>query len=433
MALDIGAPMSQTQGIRRCMEVGMPVTVLFVHGTGVRQPSYSDTLARVRTRIQALRADVKVEPCYWGETCGARLNAGGLSIPRYETTRAVGETATEEDLEVTLWALLSRDPLFECRLLALSTLADPFGSSGNDALLERTARGLTDADATVVATGITDVSTREQIDRAMRWVAAQTEYRSFVEGSTDSDTVAQATARAIVARAMQSVRSDHEEAPDAPLPMETDAGLRDAAVTALATHIGGSHRSFLGAFLGTVLAPLGGLALWSTSLLAERRRGKLADGTAFLAGDILVYQAAGERMRNFIRNRIRETGADVLIAHSLGGIACVETLIESHQPSVKLLVTVGSQAPHLYELDALSTLRFDGTAKPEDRLPSHFPRWLNVFDTRDFASFVGREIFGARVTDLRVNNRLPFPQSHSGYWSNARMWSAVGEALPDAR
>jgi len=409
----------------------MPLKVLFVHGTGVRHPSYSDTLARVRTRLELLRPDVKVEPCYWGETCGARLNAGGLSIPQYDSTRSIGEVASEEDLEVTLWELLSRDPLFECRLLALSTSHEPFSSSGNDVLLERVARGLPQTAPTLGSKDLDDTQVRQQIDRSLRWVAAQQEYRSLIEASTDADSCVRATARAAVARAM--LLPELEAAAGRSLPMAMDATLRDAAVDALVRYLGGSYRGFAGAFLGTVVSvPLKGLALGGT-LAVERRRGKLADGTSFMAGDILLYQAAGERLRNFIRTRIRETGADVLIAHSLGGVACVESLVETTEPSVKLLVTVGSQAPYLYELNALRTLQFDADSKPEDRLPSHFPRWLNIFNTRDFVSFVGRGIFGSRVTDVRVKNLLPFPQSHSGYWSNDGMWNAIGDALPGAR
>ncbi len=410
----------------------MPLTVLFVHGTGVRQPSYSDTLARVRTRLERLRPDVKVEPCYWGEACGARLNAGGLSIPQYDSTRSIGEVASEEDLEVTLWELLGRDPLFECRLLALSTSREPFSSSGNDVLLERVARGLPQTDPNLGSRDLDDTQTRQQIDRSLRWVAAQPEYRSLIEASTDTDSCVRATARAVAARAMLLSELE-EEAAGGPLPMAMDAALRDSVVDALVRYLGGSHRGFAGAFVGTVVSlPLAGLALVGT-VAAEWHRGKLADRTSFMAGDILVYQAAGERLRNFIRTRIRETGADVLIAHSLGGIACVESLVESSEPSVKLLVTVGSQAPYLYEMNALRTLQFDAAVKPEDRLPSHFPRWLNVYNTRDLASFVGSGVFGGRVSDVRVKSLLPFPQSHSGYWSNDKMWDAIGEALPEIR
>ena len=73
--------------------------------------------------------------------------------------------------------------------------------------------------------------------------------------------------------------------------------------------------------------------------------------------------------------------------HSLGGVACVDLLVEAALPQVELLVTVGSQAPFFYEIDALQSLRFGVP------LPEHFPRWLNVYDLRDFLSYVAAGVF----------------------------------------
>ena len=58
-----------------------------------------------------------------------------------------------------------------------------------------------------------------------------------------------------------------------------------------------------------------------------------------------------------------------MIAHSLGGIACVELFIEQKlSKKVDALVTVGSQAPFFYEIEALRTVEKYG-----DPLPGHFP------------------------------------------------------------
>ena len=117
----------------------------------------------------------------------------------------------------------------------------------------------------------------------------------------------------------------------------------------------------------------------------------------------------------------------VLVAHSLGGIACVEMLIEQELPEVKLFVTAGSQSPYFYEIGALRTLPFK--ANVTCKLPAHFPKWVNFYDRRDFLSFVGRGVFGAKVTDKEVNNGQPFPQSHSAYWSNDAVWKTIKECL----
>ena len=112
-----------------------------------------------------------------------------------------------------------------------------------------------------------------------------------------------------------------------------------------------------------------------------------------------------------------------LLAHSLGGIACVDALIEEPIPGVERLVTVGSQAPFFYEIDALAALPY---GKP---LPDQFPAWLNIYDRRDFLSYIAAGVFPGRVTDQRVDNGQPFPQAHSAYWRNDAVWRHIGGFL----
>jgi hypothetical protein len=157
-----------------------------------------------------------------------------------------------------------------------------------------------------------------------------------------------------------------------------------------------------------------------------RRRGALMDAHFPIAGDILFYQARGEQICGFIRDRIREVQAPVfLLAHSLGGIACVDLLAREAVPEVALLATVGSQAPFLYEVDALRSLPF---GMP---LPEHFPRWINFFDRRDLLSFVGTGVFPGRVLDVEVSSRFGFPMSHSAYWGIATLWETLTRELHD--
>jgi hypothetical protein len=104
----------------------------------------------------------------------------------------------------------------------------------------------------------------------------------------------------------------------------------------------------------------------------------------------------------------------------------VELLAAESIPQVELLVTVGSQAPFFYEMDALANLRF---GQP---LPDHFPRWLNIYDPCDFLSFVTSKVFPdrERLEDIEVNNRQPFPWSHTTYFSNSQTWNAILDRIP---
>jgi pimeloyl-ACP methyl ester carboxylesterase len=145
-------------------------------------------------------------------------------------------------------------------------------------------------------------------------------------------------------------------------------------------------------------------------------------------GDVLLYQSRGESIRRRIRESMPEKGPVVLLGHSLGGVACVDLLVQAELPQVELLITVGSQAPFFYEMDALPSLQFGHP------LPHHFPRWLNVYDPRDFLSYVASPVFTASargISDVRVDNRQPFARAHSAYWANPQTWDAIAPALPE--
>ena len=79
-------------------------------------------------------------------------------------------------------------------------------------------------------------------------------------------------------------------------------------------------------------------------------------------------------------------------------------------------MTVGSQAPLLYTFDAIPSMPYDEADPPHLPVP-----WLNIYDSRDFLSFVAEPLFRrsdglASVVDLRVHSGRDFPRSHSAYW-----------------
>jgi hypothetical protein len=416
-------------------------TVLFVHGTGTRDPAYSLMLERIRI---SLAGHATVERCYWGETEGAKLHAAGASIPEYQSTRAAFSSALralepedQEDYEIALWGLLLMDPLVELRLLA--TIA---GNSG----------GL----------GIGKVPAPPHFDRLAEWnttLAADDKLRSNIPAAALSALIPEAcdivkgsklfvdaeargdeqACRVAAARAVLATAFFLAEERDLPSPARTDADLRDNLVdgfTRLLDPTGCrgavSPRSFIRNHLAK---PLLGLAMYAganvASTWARRRRGAISDAASATAGDILLYQARGAGIRRFIKEQIEGYERDVvLLAHSLGGVACVDLLALEKLPQIVLLVTVGCQAPFFYEIGALQSLEF-ADVPPERRLPDHFPQWLNFYDLRDFLSYVGQPVFGQnRVVDFQIDSRLPFPDSHGGYFSNAEVWARTVASLP---
>ncbi len=141
-----------------------------------------------------------------------------------------------------------------------------------------------------------------------------------------------------------------------------------------------------------------------------------------------MYQARGQELRDFVRQTLEPLeGKTIVIAHSLGGIICVDLLLEKEPPQIDLLVTVGSQAPVLFELNALVGMEYDPNAK----LPEKFPKWLNIYDRNDFLSYVGEKIFPEKIEDFEVDSQQSFPQSHGSYWTNKKVWDEIWQKMEE--
>ena len=387
----------------------------------MRQPAYSAAFDNFVERISQIRPKYTVAECYWGGPYGSRLNAHGLSIPSGKSHRGVDDplngTATDEDAEVALWGLLERDSIFELRLLSVGDetpqeLPPNAKPPGHElaAMCRRLPSNPTVA-SLVAAADLADVFPDAVSAILANTATAAVLRRELVLGGT----LRAAIARAFVADSL--MRADDALGDTFPL----DGARRDALVAAIVAELGGSDRgigSSVGRFGLNVALRLG------VTRPVERRRTAITGAAAPAAGDVLMYLARGEPMRAFIAGTITAAKAPVVIvAHSLGGIASVELLAARALAEVELLVTVGSQAPFLYELNALPTLPF-GTD-----LPATVPRWVNIFDRRDLLAYVGAGVFPGRVEDREVDNRVPFPRSHSAYFANDRFYAVLDEVL----
>lgn len=88
-------------------------------------------------------------------------------------------------------------------------------------------------------------------------------------------------------------------------------------------------------------------------------------------------------------------------------------------------MTAGSQSPMFFAVDALERLRPGAASAP-------FRPWLNIYDRRDFLSFVATGIWPDvdGLTDAEVDSGVPFPQSHSAYWHTDRTYQLIRDAWP---
>ncbi|MEH2167467.1 MAG: hypothetical protein V7K41_12485 [Nostoc sp.] len=389
-------------------------TVIFVHGTGIREREYNETFEIIEQKIHAQRPDIKVAPCLWGEL-GAKFNDNRASVPLEDATLALSQG--EENADIVLWGQLYRDPLYELWLLSLKPIeaGNPFGEEPGDVLQSRVA-SLTPASQ--LQAKLQEAGIAEVFEPAREDVIHSEPYHQALLTVSESDLSEYYApiARAIVAQAM-FISEQQEKFPL----ILTDAQLRDKVVELLTLALGEAELG-LG---GWLLKPVVELALPMGTNYVRGNRLELTDKISPMPGDILLYQTRGEKIRAFIQQQIEEAEPPVvLIAHSLGGIACVDLLVQQQLSQVELLVTVGSQAPFLYEINALYSLEYG------QLLPEHFPQWLNIYDLRDFLSYVGNRIFPERVQDVVVDSKQPFPRSHGAYWTNAKTWEAIISRLP---
>jgi hypothetical protein len=393
-------------------------TVLFVHGTGVRNPGYEETLKLIEQKLHAERPELKVECCLWGDELGTKLNAQGASIPLYDATLALDEE--EEEYQIVLWEQLYCDPLYELRILSLKPVEEgavsPFGEQPGDELHNRmeSLSPSPELQAMLAEAGIAGV-----FDEAREAVIRSDPYSEALQkASEELGEYCEAVARAIVAQAMLKCEQQ-EKFP----PVLTDAELRDEVVKRLSLTLGEAELG-IGDW---IVKPLTQLAQPIGTFYVKRRRGAITSAVSPTPCDILLYQGRGDRIRAFIREKIEQAEPPVvLLAHSLGGIACVDLLVKDEplKERVKLLITVGSQAPFLYEINALYSLEYG------EPLPDHFPSWLNIYDLRDFLSYIAANVFPNKVQDVLVDSKQPFPRSHGAYWTNDATWKAIIPRLP---
>jgi hypothetical protein len=411
------------------------VRFLFVHGTGVRRARHEVLFGRVRDRLSARFPGATVASCYWGDRFGAELSTGGVSVPGVRRTRGAGEdvlATAPPDLVPAQWLLLLTDPLCEVRVLAEAGWETTGGftlpgvrSAGSEVL--GLLAGLPPAPDRSDELGalLRDTGLFDGFAEALERVAGSPEAARAGRNATEDGharELATALARAVVADALAAA------GPEA----DCTGDERDRLVQLVVTRIGGDAR-MPG---GRAAAVLGRLALRvTTQPVLNAWRGSITTGSAPFVGDILRYQARGEALRELLRARIaQEPEPTVVIGHSLGGIALVDLLALSAArgepvPDVRLLVTVGSQAPFLYEMGALTALA------PGEGLPPGFPRWLNIFDRQDILAFLAEPVFpgDARVSDHEVSSGQPFIPCHSAYFKLDSVYDRIAQAVAETR
>jgi hypothetical protein len=217
-------------------------------------------------------------------------------------------------------------------------------------------------------------------------------------------------------------------ADDPPPAAAVDAAARDAVVAELMHAIAPDPtRGLLKGLTTKVLGPI------ATRVAVNHRAAFMGPMSDFIR-DVAFYIDKGAPVRDFIADAIRAQHRKrpiVVLGHSLGGIACVDLLSDpavmaGDEPlQVDLLVTVGSQSPFLYLLDSLHSL----SPRTPDQ-PRPFVPWLNVYNRDDLLSFCAERVWvNTAVEDEPVAAGVPFPGSHSAYWTQDRLYELIRKRL----
>ncbi|MFD5085170.1 hypothetical protein ACFWOG_21320 [Kitasatospora sp. NPDC058406] len=141
----------------------------------------------------------------------------------------------------------------------------------------------------------------------------------------------------------------------------------------------------------------------------DRKMGKGVTGRLLWfvreAHTYLRHEETADAVRVALAEVLAQTGARMVIAHSLGSVVVYDMLSRGEAPDVTTLVTCGSP---LGWLAGRKGIHSDG-----DRLtvPAGV-EWTNLFASKDFvAGCAGLSRLAAGVTDIEVNNGM-FPSSH---------------------
>ncbi len=172
-----------------------------------------------------------------------------------------------------------------------------------------------------------------------------------------------------------------------------------------------------------------------TNYFEGRREALLDTMGAQLLADVIGYHQHRASIHAALRAELEKArraarGKPILpVGLSLGGIALVDLIADWPDAPIDACVTVGSQAPLLYAFDAIPSMPYDEADPPHLPVP-----WLNIYDSRDFLSFVAEPLFRrsdglASVVDLRVHSGRDFPRSHGAYWELAPVWDAIATAF----
>lgn len=398
-------------------------TIIFVHGTGGRREDYHADLETIQDNLSnivvpKLGTNINLVECLWGEKEGVKPPDTWTSIP-------LGKHEPRPQLtdEQKFWAALEDNPVCE-----LEAYKPPRGKRISPSLcngFKQSVEKVEHLQSNTLLDILRSTSISEyRFNSVYTGLLKSDEYKAFSEKVSNIQESHRIFSYALVASIVKSVSFYITPEDRNSLAREITANLDNKLPSESADYGLPDSWMNLGLNVGFNLV-IKGANYWLDRSRACTTKSEKAYPKI---GDILYYQSKGDKIRDFIEKTVSEVKDEniILLAHSLGGIACFEMLVETHIANIKKLITVGSQVSFLYELDVLRNL------PREQKLPLHFPEWLNIYDSSDILSYICEQTFyGSQsiVHDERVDNGEIFPNSHISYWKNSQVWESIAKHI----
>jgi hypothetical protein len=404
---------------------------LHIHGTGVREnEAYAKDICTIQEKIQKYDLGLSYKPCYWGFLWDKQEK---ITSGKPSRSLKRSNDLSPEEMNTLRWFLLELDPLLEIRMLKMKSQGSNPSSNTAGEVIERSLQNfllLTKSPSPDLQQLLEDIGISDSCESIIKNLTHSSVVEEMLKNAYSRDSLHEyyeAISRAIIASAVEMNREKGLEINFSSQTYTKKKELLQALVEELS---GGAELAMARQFMQSVLDFCLSQNLCK-KLLDRVKKYKLGEAINFpKISDILLYLTHDQLALQYIKGYIDPVGSDksiLLVAHSLGGIACVDLLAKNPElcKKVKLLVTVGSQSPFLYKKGILPS--------SHDFVDLHqdFPNWLNIYHASDWLGFSNAGELSSRAKDKEIGGiENPFFDAHE-YWSKDETWSLIKTAWED--
>ena len=391
-------------------------TFLFIHGFNPQSKKVDRMASYIANNLQAVVPETEFVSCELGSEFGTKLEQDESAWIAKSPTKE--GNISQPSYELVPWKFLLEEPLCELRILSAMTRNQLMVQAHTDINLVIDYRSLLKelADSENLNSEFVAHDLADYFDDAvLDLTSSHDEIGTLAYSSENLERMQSALARCVVAKLTTLKYANELLCPTAEQCQSmVDILLKEfsARSPALISNLSLSHNA----------DPSGKHAIhWSETECHSAARLSFRPMV-----EIVHYQSRRHAALEKVAKSIATLPDGlVILAHGLGSIAAVETLLKHNQlcAKVRRLYTIGSPVGCLYEGNALAGLEFG------ERLPTGFPDWTNIHDCSDVLSSPIKHLLGRSPSDFQLASNQPFPQSHAAYWSSTDLYKLIATEI----